>query len=57
MSLRDGLKVFVSSFIALCGSDQSETFAVRRLIASTYGPRQAQDTKSAFAAHEKLIKP
>ena len=24
---------------------------MRRLVASTYGPRQAQDTKAAFAAH------
>ncbi len=30
-----------------------ETFAVRRLVASTFGPRQAQDTKTAYAIHEK----
>jgi hypothetical protein len=30
----------------------AETFAVRRLIASTCGLRQAQDTNAAFAAHE-----
>jgi hypothetical protein len=31
---------------------QAETFAVRRHNASTFGPRQTQDTNAAFGRHE-----
>ena len=56
ISRRNGMKASSCGFVPFHGLTHTEAFAMRRLIASTYGPRQAQDTKAAFAAHEKALK-
>ena len=48
-------EVSFCGFIPSHGLTYAETFAMRCIIASTYGPRQSQDTKTAYAVHENAL--
>ena len=53
MIRRHGMKVsFDITLSRACDVILAETFAVRRLIASTFGLRQTQDTNADFVRHE-----